>query len=451
MKPTALVFLEDADQEALLARAARREVGDGEVIVAQADANRAFYWIREGYVLVQRTVGGVQLSVARMGPGEFFGEMSLLEQAPTSASVVADGPTVVAVVQAEDLQELSTDLPGFETRFYRSLAVVLSKRLRELGGFVAALDRRTAEQHQDLVDRLQPPAPGEHNELLNRAQELRRRLADCEFSATLGGDERANIEAVLEEAASLLKVRGPAGAAVLHRELYTAWMTSRTVAGSLLSAGGSPCGNPTLERVLANHPSGEGFIGPVLDRWVLSRPTLVGMRWAAERVASELAGASVTLLGAVQGAVTTAAIVDASRLSVLDSDEGSLLDLHARAAGRRVLLAHMSAQELAQGRGRLSLLPAEHVVGIGVLERTADADLPGLFKLCRRLVADHGSVWLNAPPTGEPDVGFFRHLLGWECHRRERADLEEAAADAGFAVDIEDHPSQYLLRLTVRE
>jgi len=292
MSFSALEFLTEDDHQALLDRATLRECRDGEVVVAQADANRALYVVQEGFVLVQRDVAGVQLSVARMGPGEFFGEMSLLEHAPTSAAVVADGPLTLAVVHVDDLVALGKDREGFNERLFRSLAVALSRRLRELGGFVAAMDRYTADAHQSLVDRLQPPSPGEHNELLERATALRRTLADCEFSSTLGGDEEANMRAVFDEVVSILRIRGAKGAAVLHRELYTTWMTSRTIAGSLLCVGGDPCALPTLERVQRNEPSGEGFVGPVLDAWFLERPALDGLRWASEAVAARLHGRS---------------------------------------------------------------------------------------------------------------------------------------------------------------
>lgn len=446
MSPNALSFLTDEDRAALLERATLRHADDHEVLVAQADANRALYWVRDGYVLVQRDVGGVRLSVARIAHGEFFGEMSLLEHAPTSATVVADGPVELAVIAAHDLNELCDELPGFETRFYRSLAVLLSQRLRALGGFVGAMERHSAEQHQHLVDRLQPPDPAEHDELLSAATDLRRRLADSEFSATLGGDETEAFEAVFEEVGAMLARRGAPAAAVVHRELYTTWMCSRTMAGSLLSAGGSPCANPTFERILANEPSGESFVGPVLDAWLLRRSALVGLRWAASQVAEQLTGGAITLLGAIHGPATRAAIQHADRLAVLDADEGSLLDLHARAAGRRVLLAQMSPVELARGRGQLTLMPAEHVVGIGLLDRTPDADVPELLALCRRLVSEGGTVWLSSTDD-DPDLPLFRHLLGWECVRRSRPEVEAMARAAGLEVEVHVHPSQHLFAM----
>ena len=62
--------------------------------------------------------------------GELFGEMSFLEEAGASASVVADDEVEVDVIPGEHVRRLLDSLPGFAARFYHSLAVTLSERLR---------------------------------------------------------------------------------------------------------------------------------------------------------------------------------------------------------------------------------------------------------------------------------------------------------------------------------
>ena len=60
---------------------------DGEVIVPEGEEGLGFYFITEGRVRVMRA----DREVARLGPGEFFGEVSLLEGTVRNASVIADG------------------------------------------------------------------------------------------------------------------------------------------------------------------------------------------------------------------------------------------------------------------------------------------------------------------------------------------------------------------------
>jgi len=82
-----------------------------------------------------------QPSAPVIGPGEICGEMSFLEDAPASASVVADGDVEAYHLAHTTMQGLFELFPHFASRFYRSLATNLSRRLRELirAGSVKAL------------------------------------------------------------------------------------------------------------------------------------------------------------------------------------------------------------------------------------------------------------------------------------------------------------------------
>jgi CRP-like cAMP-binding protein len=60
---------------------------DGEVIVPEGEEGLGFYFITQGRVRVLRA----NEDVATLGPGEFFGEVSLLEGTVRNATVLADG------------------------------------------------------------------------------------------------------------------------------------------------------------------------------------------------------------------------------------------------------------------------------------------------------------------------------------------------------------------------
>jgi len=58
--------------------------------------------------------------------------MSFLEKSTATAAVIAKEDKVeVDAIGAEDLRKLFESFPGLGTRFYRSLALVLARRLRE--------------------------------------------------------------------------------------------------------------------------------------------------------------------------------------------------------------------------------------------------------------------------------------------------------------------------------
>jgi CRP-like cAMP-binding protein len=61
---------------------------EGAKVVSEGAAGTVFYLILDGAVKVVRK----GRTVGRLGSGNFFGEMSLLDQAPRTADVVAEGP-----------------------------------------------------------------------------------------------------------------------------------------------------------------------------------------------------------------------------------------------------------------------------------------------------------------------------------------------------------------------
>jgi CRP/FNR family transcriptional regulator, cyclic AMP receptor protein len=71
----------------------------GEVIVREGDEGSEMFIIQEGEVEVSREMGGASVVLATLGRGEFFGEMSLLESEPRSATVRAVGKTTLLVLK----------------------------------------------------------------------------------------------------------------------------------------------------------------------------------------------------------------------------------------------------------------------------------------------------------------------------------------------------------------
>jgi len=88
-------------------------------------------------VRVERNNGGGRAVLVTLGPGAIFGEMAFIEDALASASVVADGKVDVDAIEIAELKQMFEAFPHFGARFYRSVAVTLSQRLRETSGLLA--------------------------------------------------------------------------------------------------------------------------------------------------------------------------------------------------------------------------------------------------------------------------------------------------------------------------
>ena len=72
---------------------------DGEIIVREGDTGREMYVIRSGRVEVTKSLGGRNVVLATLERGSFFGEMSLLESLPRSATVRAKGDAELLVIE----------------------------------------------------------------------------------------------------------------------------------------------------------------------------------------------------------------------------------------------------------------------------------------------------------------------------------------------------------------
>jgi CRP-like cAMP-binding protein len=112
--------------ELLSATAAEVPFPSGHVIAHQGEIGTGFFVVVEGRVRVIRD-GTV---VARLGPGEFFGELSVLDGLPRVAQVIADEPTRCLALASWDVERVLLDNPSVALAVIRGLA----RRLRETLG-----------------------------------------------------------------------------------------------------------------------------------------------------------------------------------------------------------------------------------------------------------------------------------------------------------------------------
>jgi CRP-like cAMP-binding protein len=153
--------LNDGDVEWLIARGARVRVPTGETLIEAGRPVGALYVVLDGSLTV--SVQGLdERDSPRMVCGEVAGEMSFVDARPPSATVTAAEPAVVlAVPRAELAAKLERD-PEFAARFYRSLAMLLSHRLRALtwrvahreGGRPGGEDEEEGELDPNVLDRV---------------------------------------------------------------------------------------------------------------------------------------------------------------------------------------------------------------------------------------------------------------------------------------------------------
>ena len=115
----------DAHGLAMLAeKATTVEFPAGHVIARQGEIGTGFFVVVSGGVRVVRD-GAV---VAQLGPGDFFGELSILDRMPRSASVTAETTTTCLALASWDFDAVLLDQPALTLAILRGVAA----RLREV-------------------------------------------------------------------------------------------------------------------------------------------------------------------------------------------------------------------------------------------------------------------------------------------------------------------------------
>ena len=127
---------------ALTGRLRERKLRRGQILFREGETGEEMFLVREGTILVSKAVTGkVEQILARFGPGDFFGEMSLFDRSPRSATIQAETETVLLALDRENLNGLIQVNPRAAAAFFHGLVQVFIERLRTSGELVAEITR----------------------------------------------------------------------------------------------------------------------------------------------------------------------------------------------------------------------------------------------------------------------------------------------------------------------
>jgi CRP-like cAMP-binding protein len=115
----------------------REQFSPGAVVIRQGDEADSFYTIADGKAQVEVAADG-QTATHELGPGDFFGEIALLQNVPRTATVRALDKLTVYSLSRDDFQELQDRAAEFKesllevarTRLARDRNLRLSSRGR---------------------------------------------------------------------------------------------------------------------------------------------------------------------------------------------------------------------------------------------------------------------------------------------------------------------------------
>ncbi len=150
-----------------------RELDAGELLFSEGDEGWEMFIVISGSVQVFLLRDGLQIILANLGPGHFFGEMSLLEGETRSASVAADKPAKLLVINHDNFQQFICSNPSLAVKLMKGL----SGRLRRSNEQITRMESELllhGKKMQEPEGEESKAAVGLFNEL--SADELERRL-----------------------------------------------------------------------------------------------------------------------------------------------------------------------------------------------------------------------------------------------------------------------------------
>jgi len=107
-----------AQLDQLASDSTERSVDAGAAIISEGDTGDEFFVLADGAAEVSR--GGN--AVAKLGPGDYFGELALLDPAPRDATITATAPSNLLVMSRDVFTKALDDLPALRSAVLHGMA-----------------------------------------------------------------------------------------------------------------------------------------------------------------------------------------------------------------------------------------------------------------------------------------------------------------------------------------
>ena len=130
-------LLNDAEIESIIDFLRIIDVDEAEPLFRQGDEGDELYIVASGRIRVSITLhDGKEKDITQFVPGDFFGEMSIFENAPRSATCYAVEPSSLYALMGRDFFRLMENSPTLATKIMFRMSHITTRRLRSTGEFL---------------------------------------------------------------------------------------------------------------------------------------------------------------------------------------------------------------------------------------------------------------------------------------------------------------------------
>jgi len=451
---TLLSELSDSDLDWFFSAGKRERPAPQTVIVNEGGGGEFIYFVLEGLLGVYTASLGDR-EIARLGPGQIFGEMSFLEDRPASATVKTLEESHLLAIRREDLEAKLDADSGLGARLYKSLAITSARRLRETMG--------TLSRWMEVEDRLpvDPAVLQRWRVIAEKTQAFKELIVKADKAAPEKAEEAAAAvksalpvycefmnAAIGENSPETVSDREELGARI-QRELTPYFLKSRTVESLYRKPRGYTGDFATLGRFLENKPAGSGRVGPVLDEAFLRLPVAEAIRHRRKMLSEIIAAiakasghtAMVTALGSSPSdelfdAFAQIAEPEKLRATVIDFDASALALAASRrdelGLGAQIELLATNVFDLATGHDDSGVFDQDLVYAVNFTDSFGPPLLRRFLNFTHRMLRPGGRVVLASFYSGNPEKAFMDYVADWKIAHRSESEINEQFAQSAY-------------------
>lgn len=433
-----------------------RHVNADTVIVREDEPLPYLYIVLEGLFGV-RIASIPDSEIGRLGSGEIIGEISFLENMLPSATVTAIESSLLLEIPSVLLAERLEAIPSFGAQFYRALAILNSRRVRErvsslTASFLAKLDATSlsgevSKTFFSAIERFKSFLLETDAEALKRGGQITEATAAtaekifldfCRLvHTTIGGSSTENSSVKSELGARLQREILPFILLTQAPERF--YSKPRGNAGDFL----------TIEMIYRNRSTGTGRIGPLLDRCFLNSPIANAIRNRSRLLTKEI----MKILEAKNGAVHVTGLACGPAEEVFDVFQqlddprrlyASLVDIDLQAlahvgdrrdnAGLQnwMNLINANLVYLALGRQKLELNDQDLIYSIGLTDYFNDKFVIKLLNWIHGRLRVGGKVILCNFHPNNYCKELMDYVLEWRLIHRSEEDMNRLFTHSAF-------------------
>jgi CRP-like cAMP-binding protein len=128
--PAVAAHASSDDLDALLGAMTSLQIGQGETVIKEGDSSAPLYFVMEGTLNCLLEKEGEKAQIGQIVAGQFVGEIAILDDGPSTATIISDSPCTLLELPRSGFQALETTNPEIASTLLRTITKLLVERLR---------------------------------------------------------------------------------------------------------------------------------------------------------------------------------------------------------------------------------------------------------------------------------------------------------------------------------